>query len=110
MRVKLTRKLADHLDGIDLSEYRAGDVLDLSQGDAELLIAERWAIPAKADTDQAAETRQRSAALEPERCNDAPSHQIRLVARSNQTETSVAKTALADKVASRAVRPQRNKR
>jgi hypothetical protein len=46
MRVRLVRKLADLLDGIDVSAYRCGDVIDLSRRDAELLIAERWAVPA----------------------------------------------------------------
>jgi|SRR5947208_10805951 hypothetical protein len=45
MRVRLVRKLADLLDGIDVSAYRSGDVVDLSRRDAELLIAEQWAVP-----------------------------------------------------------------
>jgi hypothetical protein len=45
MRIQLIRKLADHLDGIDVSAYREGDVFDLSRREAELLIAEGWAIP-----------------------------------------------------------------
>jgi len=43
VHVRLTRKLADCLDGIDVSCYRPGDVLDLPDADAELLIAEGWA-------------------------------------------------------------------
>lgn len=45
MQVQLVRKLADHLDGIDVSAYRQGDVLDLPRREAELLIAEAWAVP-----------------------------------------------------------------
>jgi hypothetical protein len=45
MKVVLTRKLADHMDGIDVADYEIGDVLDLPARDAELLIAEQWAIP-----------------------------------------------------------------
>ena len=45
MKVRLTRKLAEQLDGVDLSPYEVGDVLDLSAPDARLLIAERWADP-----------------------------------------------------------------
>jgi hypothetical protein len=37
--------LAECLDGIDLSHYRVGQVLDLSDHEARLLVAERWAIP-----------------------------------------------------------------
>jgi hypothetical protein len=44
MRVRLVRKLADILDGIDVSAYKSGDILNLSQRDAELLIAEQWAV------------------------------------------------------------------
>jgi hypothetical protein len=45
MRVRLVRKLADLLDGVDVSGHRSGDILELSRHDAELLIAERWAEP-----------------------------------------------------------------
>jgi len=47
MRVRLVRKLADNLDGIDVSGYREGDVLDLPAGRAALLIAEQWAVPVR---------------------------------------------------------------
>jgi hypothetical protein len=45
MRVRLVRKLADLLDGVDVSGHSSGDILELSRHDAELLIAERWAVP-----------------------------------------------------------------
>jgi hypothetical protein len=45
MRVRLVRKLADRLDGVDVSGHSSGDILELSRRDAELLIAERWAEP-----------------------------------------------------------------
>ena len=45
MRVRLVRKLADLLDGVDVSGHSSGDILELSRHDAELLIAERWAEP-----------------------------------------------------------------
>jgi hypothetical protein len=44
-RVRLTRKLAVKLDGIDLSTYRTGDVIEVEQSDADLLVAEGWAVP-----------------------------------------------------------------
>jgi hypothetical protein len=47
MRVRLLRKLADRLDGIDVSGYGEGDVIDLPRGEAQLLIAERWALPCR---------------------------------------------------------------
>ena len=44
VRVRLIRKLADHLDGIDLSKYNIGDVFNLPRREAELLIREGWAV------------------------------------------------------------------
>ena len=46
MRVRLVRKLADVIDGVDISDYAVGDVLDLHADEARLLIAEEWAISA----------------------------------------------------------------
>ena len=43
MAVRLTRKLADMIDGIDLSAFRVGDVLHLPWRSAWMLIAEGWA-------------------------------------------------------------------
>ena len=45
MFVTLTRKLAEVVNGIDISAYAEGDVIELSPSDAQLLIAERWAEP-----------------------------------------------------------------
>jgi hypothetical protein len=52
MWIRLTRKLAAFLDGIDVSDRRVGDVFDLPTLDAHLLIAEGWAeryVPRGAD-------------------------------------------------------------
>ena len=43
LRVRLTRKYADMIDGVDLTEAHVGDQLELPQHDAEVLIAEGWA-------------------------------------------------------------------
>lgn len=45
MKVRLTRKLAEQLDGIDVSARNEGDVFDLPRAQAQLLIAEHWAMP-----------------------------------------------------------------
>jgi hypothetical protein len=45
MRVRLTRKLATCLDGVDLSDHRCGDVFEMTRHEAKLLIAEGWAVP-----------------------------------------------------------------
>ena len=42
MLVRLTRKLEDMIDGVDLSAYRVGQVLQLPWRDAWLLVAEGW--------------------------------------------------------------------
>ena len=47
MRVRLTRKFADQLDGVDLRAHNVGDVLDLPAREARLLLAEEWAEPAR---------------------------------------------------------------
>jgi hypothetical protein len=51
MWVRLIRKLADQVDGIDLRERKVGDVFDLRSTDASLLVAEGWAIPARRAAD-----------------------------------------------------------
>jgi hypothetical protein len=43
VRVRLTRKFADFIDGVDLRKVKSGDALDLSPEEARLLIAEGWA-------------------------------------------------------------------
>ena len=45
MKVRLTQKYADQIDGIDLSAHRVGDVIDLPPREADLIIAENWAHP-----------------------------------------------------------------
>jgi hypothetical protein len=41
--VRLTCKLANSLDGVDVTKVHVGDVLDLSAAEAAMLIAEGWA-------------------------------------------------------------------
>jgi hypothetical protein len=45
MKVWLKRKLAECIDGVDISDYRVGDTLELPTRDASLLVAEEWAEP-----------------------------------------------------------------
>ena len=47
MKVRLTRKLSELIDGIDLSRAREGDMLRLPPRDALVLIAEGWALPVR---------------------------------------------------------------
>jgi hypothetical protein len=44
MRVRLTRKLANEMDGVDVTHANVGDVLELHESQAQLLIAEGWAV------------------------------------------------------------------
>jgi hypothetical protein len=42
-RVRLTRKLAERIDGVDLSDRRVGETIDVLPAEARLLLAEQWA-------------------------------------------------------------------
>ena len=44
VQVRLTRKLAEEIDGVDLSQRRVGDEFPLPESQARLLVAERWAV------------------------------------------------------------------
>jgi hypothetical protein len=52
VHVRLTKKLADALNGLDLRGFRIGDVIQLEDPLAAMLIAEKWAVTA----DKAPET------------------------------------------------------
>jgi hypothetical protein len=82
MQIQLTRKLADQVDGIDLSEYREGDVLDLPEHDAELLIAEQWAVAVSIGRDR----RGVSTAFAADCAHDTASRRIRVAADSDRNK------------------------
>jgi hypothetical protein len=44
MLVCLVRKLADCVDGVDVSPYGVGDLIDLPERHAHLLLTEGWAV------------------------------------------------------------------
>jgi hypothetical protein len=44
MRVKLVRKFANRLNGIDLTGFNVGHVIDVKPHEAALLVAEGWAV------------------------------------------------------------------
>ena len=60
MKVRLTRKHAEQIDGINLSGYEVGDMLDLTPDEARLIIAEEWALPDRRSMASATEYRRRS--------------------------------------------------
>jgi hypothetical protein len=45
MKVRLTKKYADAIDGVDLADREVGDIVDLAPTDARLLVLEGWATP-----------------------------------------------------------------
>lgn len=45
MLIRLLRKLANSLDGIDVSQVSPGEVMELTDAQGALLIAEAWAEP-----------------------------------------------------------------
>jgi hypothetical protein len=45
IRIRLIRKLAAVLNGIDVSRLSVGDVIELPDSAARMMIAERWAEP-----------------------------------------------------------------
>ena len=55
MRVRLRKKLADAIDGVDLKSRKVGDVFDVSQAEGRLLFAEEWAIPERRSVDRGQE-------------------------------------------------------
>ena len=56
MRVRIVRKLANWMDGIDLSNCGVGDLVDLAERHARIMIAERWAVFARRAGDLVAST------------------------------------------------------
>lgn len=55
MRVRVIRKFADVIDGVDLSRCAAGDLIGVTDPEARLLIAEGWAKPARRVEDSGTE-------------------------------------------------------
>ena len=45
MRIRLTKKFANVLNGVDLTQASVGRLMTVSDRDGEMLIAEGWAVP-----------------------------------------------------------------
>ena len=60
MKVRLIRKYAERIDGIDLRGREPGDVLDLRPGEARMIVAEQWAIPDRRERDRTTSPRRRT--------------------------------------------------
>lgn len=50
MKVRLTKRLADFLDGVDLTGLSVGDVVELPPREARILIKEEWGIRVDPET------------------------------------------------------------
>jgi hypothetical protein len=59
MKVRLLKKHAEEIDGVDLTGHRAGDILDLPPPKARLLVAEEWAMPERREQSRPAPERRR---------------------------------------------------
>jgi hypothetical protein len=67
MQVVLIRKLAEQIDGVNLTEHQVGDVLDLAPLEAELLTLEGWAIRERRTSARPCATERRGASATPQR-------------------------------------------
>lgn len=56
MKVKLTKRFAEFIDGVNLSRAKPGDVLDLPPRDARILLAEEWALPVDGELSKVVQT------------------------------------------------------
>ena len=56
MRVRLTRKFANFLNGIDLTDVSVGDVVEMKAHEAALVVAEGWAVVVPATSTPPAHT------------------------------------------------------
>jgi hypothetical protein len=61
MKVRLTRKHAERIDGIDLGGQEPGDLLDLPPKEAQLIVAEEWAVPERRENQTSTGPRRRAA-------------------------------------------------
>lgn len=50
MRIRLIKKLAELLNGINLNPYRVGEEFDCAEGVGRMLILEGWAEPVESES------------------------------------------------------------
>lgn len=50
--MRLTKKYAESIDGVELGDRHVGDVLDLPPEKGRLLVGEAWAIPERRGEDR----------------------------------------------------------
>jgi hypothetical protein len=52
MKLRLTKRFADAMDGISLAGCRIGDVIDFPPDEARVLLASEWAVIAEPHTSE----------------------------------------------------------
>ncbi|HWW89056.1 MAG TPA: hypothetical protein VNZ26_35930 [Vicinamibacterales bacterium] len=55
MKLRLTKRFADAIDGISLAGCRIGDVIDFPLHEARVLLASEWAVIAESQTSEVAD-------------------------------------------------------
>ena len=60
MRIRLVRKFANAINGIDLATVRVGDIVDLKIHQAVMLIREGWAEPLEEPSSKTSEQLKKS--------------------------------------------------
>jgi hypothetical protein len=57
MKIRLTKRFAERIDGVDLSQVHTGDVLDVPPKEARILVNEGWADIVGSDEESDTSTR-----------------------------------------------------
>ena len=70
MKVRLLRKHANKIDGVDLFAREVGDVFEVSDLDGRLLLAEEWAAPERRDRSRPTMYRRRADDHRPARARE----------------------------------------
>jgi hypothetical protein len=60
VRVRLIKKFAERIDGVDLRAHAPGDTINLARSEARLLLAEGWAVAENSRVNERHERRQMS--------------------------------------------------
>ena len=60
MKVRLVKKFAERVDGVDLRGREVGQTVDLPPREATLLVAEQWAMPERRERECPVSPRRRA--------------------------------------------------
>jgi hypothetical protein len=96
MRVRLTRKFAEEIDGVDLRGHSVGDVLDVSPAEGRLLIAEEWAVVERRRGKRSQSKRPAGATKMPSKSTDVVRRTRRIAARPPEPGGVLSQAAASD--------------